>query len=139
MSYQNLMDLEELFEGEAGFTDANDIPEIPEDPVSVPSDVGLLGKHRVMYGDSTFVDEVEKLMNGKKATLLHADPPYGMGKQKDGIANHNLYEDKLDQFQLEWWATFRTFLIDNASVYIWGNAPDLWRLWYVGGDKKVNA
>ncbi len=131
-----LMDLEELFEDEAGLTDENDIPALTEDPVTVPGDVWLLGKHRVMCGDSTYIDAVEKLMNGKRATLLHADPPYGMGKQKDGVANDNLYEEKLDQFQLEWWATFRTFLIDNASVYIWGNAPDLWRLWYVGGLQK---
>jgi hypothetical protein len=34
---------------------------------------------------------------------------------------------------MEWWATFRTFLTDNASAYIWGNAPDLWRLWYATG------
>jgi hypothetical protein len=72
-------------------------------------------------------------MSGKRAALLHADPPYGMGKQADGVANDNLYRERLDDFQMEWWATFRTFLEDNASAYIWGNAPDLWRLWYAGG------
>jgi DNA modification methylase len=72
-------------------------------------------------------------MNGKKAALLHADPPYGMGKQKDGVENDNLYSEKLDEFQMEWWTTCRMQLVDNASAYIWGNAPELWRLWYVGG------
>ena len=86
-----------------------------------------------MCGDSTNVQHVEKLMAGKKAALLHADPPYGMGKQADGVANDNLYEQKLDEFQLEWWATFRTFIDDNASAYIWGNSPDLWRLWWQAG------
>jgi DNA modification methylase len=86
-----------------------------------------------MCGDSTSVDAVERLMAGAKAQLLHADPPYGMGKEGEGVANDNIYGDKLDAFQMEWWATFRTFLENNASVYIWGNAPDLWRLWYCGG------
>jgi DNA modification methylase len=86
-----------------------------------------------MCGDSTSIDAVEKLMDGQKAQLLHADPPYGMGKETEGVANDNLYDDKLDAFQMEWWATFRTFLNDNASVYIWGNAEGLWRLWYRAG------
>ena len=109
------------------------VPEVPVDPVSKPGDVWKLGRHRVMCGDSTNVQHVEKLMAGKKAALLHADPPYGMGKESDGVANDNLYQEKLDQFQMEWWATFRTFIDDNASAYIWGNAPDLWRLWWKGG------
>jgi DNA modification methylase len=107
--------------------------ELPEDPVSVLGDVWILGKHRVMCGDSTSVDDVAKLMNGQTAYLLHADPPYGMGKEADGVVNDNLYREELDRFQMEWWATYRTFCASNASAYIWGNAPDLWRLWYAGG------
>lgn len=111
----------------------DETPEPQEEAVTKRGDVWILGDHRVMCGDSTSVDDVEKLMNGKIAQLLHADPPYGMGKEGDGVANDNLYDDKLDAFQMEWWATFRTFIADNASAYIWGNAPDLWRLWYKGG------
>lgn len=116
-----------------GLTDEDAVPEPLPEPITKPGDIWQLGNHRVMCGDSTVITDVEKLMNGKKAALLHADPPYGMGKEKDGVANDNLYADKLDDFQMEWWATFRTFLEDNASAYIWGNAPDLWRLWYAGG------
>jgi DNA modification methylase len=116
-----------------GQTDEDAVPEVKPDPVTRLGDVWLLGKHRVMCGDSTSIDAVEKLMAGEKAALLHADPPYGMGKEKDGVENDNLYREDLDRFQMEWWATFRTFLRDNASAYIWGNAPDLWRLWYRGG------
>jgi DNA modification methylase len=114
-------------------SDADAVPELPADPVSKPGDVWLLGKHRVMCGDSTAITDVERLMDGKKAQLMHADPPYGMGKASDGVANDNLYNDDLDNFQMEWWATFRSFLVDNASAYIWGNAPELWRLWYKAG------
>ena len=53
-----------------------------------------------------------------------------MGKEKDGVLNDNLYKEKLDTFQLEWFKTFRPYLDDNGSCYIWGNAEDLWRLWY---------
>jgi len=118
---------------EPGLTDEDAVPDVPVQPVTVLGDVWVLGKHRLMCGDSTSIDAVEKLMDGKKAALLHADPPYGMGKEKDGVQNDNLYREDLDAFQMEWWATYRTFLEDNASAYIWGNAPDLWRLWYKGG------
>jgi DNA modification methylase len=116
-----------------GLTDEDSAPEVPEVPVSKEGDIWICGNHRVMCGDSTSIDAVERLMDGRKAALLHADPPYGMGKEGDGVANDNLYDDKLDLFQMEWWATFRTFLEDSASVYIWGNPADLWRLWYVAG------
>lgn len=116
-----------------GLTDEDKVPEVPADPVTKLGDVWVLGKHRVMCGDSTSISDVEKLTAGATAQLLHADPPYGMGKASDGVANDNIYEEDLDKFQMEWWATFRTFLTDNASAYIWGNAPDLWRLWYLGG------
>lgn len=103
------------------------------DPVTVEGDIWLLDGHRVMCGDSTSIDAVARLVGDERAALLHADPPYGMGKQKDGVQNDNLYKEKLDEFQLEWWNAWRTFLTDNGSAYIWGNAPDLWRLWYAAG------
>lgn len=108
----------------------DEIPQAEAEPVSQRGDVWLCGTHRVMCGDSTSVDDVAKLMNGERAALLHADPPYGMGKEADGVANDNLYDADLDRFQMKWWATFRTFLEDNANAYIWGTAPDLWRLWW---------
>jgi DNA modification methylase len=95
--------------------------------------IWLLGNHRVMCGDSTNPDDVAKLMNNSTAALMHADPPYGMGKESDGIANDNLYDASLDAFQMKWWKAFRPHLNNNASAYIWGNAAELWRLWYVGG------
>jgi len=116
-----------------GLTDADDVPEVPEEATTKLGDVWVLGEHRVMCGDSTNAADVALLMDGEKAVLLHADPPYGMGKEKDGVLNDNLYSDKLDKFQLDWWKAFRPHLEDNASAYIWGNAPDLWRLWYRGG------
>lgn len=125
--------LDEDDEPSTGTGDEEATPEPPVEPVTKLGDIFRLGNHRVMCGDSTSISDVEKLMNGNKAQLLHADPPYGMGKASDGVANDNIYEEDLDKFQMEWWTTFRTFMLDNSSAYIWGNAPDLWRLWYRGG------
>lgn len=109
--------------------------EVPVDIVSrvATGDVWILGNHRVMCGDSTNPENVARLLDGQVAQLLHADPPYGMGKENDGVANDNLYKNKLDSFQLDWWKTFRPYLNENASAYVWGTAPDLWRLWYASG------
>jgi ParB-like chromosome segregation protein Spo0J len=59
-----------------GLTDEDAVPEVPEAPVTVLGDVWLLGKHRVMCGDSTSIDAVEKLMDGQKADMCFTSPPY---------------------------------------------------------------
>ena len=74
-----------------GLTDEDAVPEVQAEPVSKLGDVWLLGKHRVMCGDSTSIDSVEKLMAGRKADLIHTDPPYGIGyggSMKLGQAKH---------------------------------------------------
>lgn len=111
------------------------VPERQAVAITAVGEVWICGRHRVMCGDSTIADQVAILMNSEKARLLHADPPYGMGKEADGVTNDNLYGDKLDRFQMAWWTAWRPFLEANASAYIWGNAPDLWRLWYRRGSK----
>lgn len=62
---------------EAG-QDEDDVPEPPPKPITKLGDVWLLGNHRVMCGDSTMIDDVEKLMNGEKVDMVFTDPPYGM-------------------------------------------------------------
>jgi DNA modification methylase len=69
--------------GAEGLTDEDAVPEVPEAPVTVLGDVWLLGKHRVMCGDSTSIDAVEKLMDGQKADMVFTDPPYGMNLDTD--------------------------------------------------------
>lgn len=54
--------------------------EVPEhvEPITKARDLYLLGKHRLLCGDSTSIDAVEKLMNGEKADIVFTDPPYGV-------------------------------------------------------------
>jgi DNA modification methylase len=61
-----------------GLTDEDAVPEVPENPVTKLGDVWVLGKHRLMCGDSTSVDAVEKLMDGNKVEMVFTDPPYGI-------------------------------------------------------------
>lgn len=125
-----------MFKGK-GLTDPDAAPPAPKVAVSRLGDVWCVGPHRILCGDSTKEEVIDKLMNGDMAVLVCADPPYGMGKEKDGIANDNLYNEKLDAFQMAWWKAARTHTADNASVYVFGNAEDLWRWWFVAGLNKT--
>jgi DNA modification methylase len=68
----------------AGLTDEDAVPEVPETPKTVLGDVWVLGNHRLMCGDSTSIDAVEKLMDGRKADMVFTDPPYGVNMQRSG-------------------------------------------------------
>lgn len=61
-----------------GLTDPDAVPEPPADPVTKRGDLWLLGKHRLMCGDSTVVTDVDRLMDGAKADMVFTDPPYGV-------------------------------------------------------------
>jgi DNA modification methylase len=58
--------------------DEDEVPEAPPVPRTKRGDIWLLGNHRLMCGDSTMIDDVEKLMNGEKADMVFTDPPYGV-------------------------------------------------------------
>jgi len=65
-------------EVEPGLTDEDAVPEAPEEPTTRLGDVWILGQHRLMCGDSTSIDAVEKLMDGQKTDMVYTDPPYGI-------------------------------------------------------------
>jgi DNA modification methylase len=58
----------------------DDVPEPPADPITQPGDLWLLGKHRLLCGDSTKAEDVERLMNGETADICFTSPPYALGK-----------------------------------------------------------
>jgi hypothetical protein len=84
-----------------GLTDEDAVPELPIEPVTKLGDVWLCGNHRVMCGDSTSIDAVEKLMDGLKVDTVYTDPPYGINEKGDrskrtGAAEGTKYEDFAD-------------------------------------------
>ena len=99
----------------------DEAPEPPTMPITAKGDLYELNGHRVLCGDSLLIDDIDKLMQGEKADLAHNDPPYGMKKENEGIANDNLNFDDLLQFNHDWITLqFSSVLKNNGSWYCWG-------------------
>ena len=68
-----------LADGEAASDETEDeVPEPPEDPVSRPGDLWVLGNHRLLCGDATVLPDVERVLDGQLADLTFCDPPYNV-------------------------------------------------------------
>lgn len=78
----------------------NYAPQVPREPRTRRGDVYLLGRHRVMCGDSTCAEDVLRLMDGRRADMLLTDPPYNVDvEEKAGkIMNDNQPDEKFREF-----------------------------------------
>jgi DNA modification methylase len=131
-------ELQELLaqtDGSQGRTDADEIPDPPDKPVTKTGDLWLLGDHRLLCGDATKAEDVNRVMGGEKAGLINTDPPYGVdySKTKDGIPrpgfkNHqekwgDIKNDGLEGPRLQTFleAVFRAALphLNRAAWYLW--------------------
>ena len=108
-----------------GLTDEDSVPELADDQVTVLGDVWLLGNHRLMWGDSTSIDAVEKLTLSQKVDLLFTDPPYGMsygggrGKQEFGmIKGDDAQRSKLIELVQDAIANCKIVSKDGAGAYV---------------------
>ena len=108
-----------------GLTDEDAVPDVPDDPVTKPGDVWLLGDHRVMCGDSTSIDAVDKLMAGQAPNTMVTDPPYGveldqswrdkaLGDKALGKANAQLVENDDRADWTDVWSLF-----SGNIAYVW--------------------
>jgi len=87
-------DIDELMRGlEPNEVVEDEVPEVPVDPITKPGDLWILGEHRVLCGDSTKNEDVERLMEGEKVDLLLTDPPYGIGYGKRGFSGSHGWTD----------------------------------------------
>lgn len=72
--------------------DEDEVPEPPAEPISVLGDIWQLGNHRLMCGDSTSIDAVDKLLEYKKADMVNTDPPYGVSYQSNMRNESNKFD-----------------------------------------------
>jgi DNA modification methylase len=93
---------------------------LEEEPVSKPGDIWLLGRHRLICGDSTKAETYEKLMEGKKANLVLTDPPYGVAYEgsQGTIKNDNLQDEEFYKFLLSAFTNMESIMANDASIYV---------------------
>lgn len=112
-----------------GLTDPDEIPEVTESKAKL-GDIYKLGEHRLMCGDSTSLEQVEKLMDGKKAKAWISDPPYGINhvetSQEKGqskgykkIANDDLHDEELKDFIFKSIEASKPYLEKGFAFYMW--------------------
>lgn len=110
---------------EPGLTDPDDAPPLPENPRTRPGDIWVMGKHRLLCGDSTSMAAFDALMAGQLADLIFTDPPYGMsydggrGKKKFGmIKNDDAKGADLIALVRDALATAKATCKEGASAYV---------------------
>jgi DNA modification methylase len=112
--------------GSSGLTDPDSIPPVPEEPVTRPGDLWLLGEHRIGCGDSTNAAEVLPVLAGSEPHLMVTDPPYGVGYDPSWRAHRGLSRGKLAQGKVlnddraDWREAYALFPGDVA--YVWFGA-----------------
>jgi site-specific DNA-methyltransferase (adenine-specific) len=107
-----------------GLTDENAVPDVPDEPKTKLGDIYILGNHRLMCGDSTSIDSVEKLMDGQLADQLVTDPPYniayeGGSKKREQIKNDEMADAEFRQFLKDVYIAANAVMKAGAVFYIW--------------------
>ena len=111
--------------GDGSIEGENDIPEPPEDPVSRPGDLWLLGNHRLLCGDATVATDVERVLNGTQPLLMVTDPPYGVKydpgwRNQAGAAKTKRTGKVLNDNRADWREAWDLFPGDVS--YVWHGA-----------------
>ncbi len=124
-------ELDNLLEPEQveGLTDEDAVPEAPVEPKTKLGDIYQLGNHRLMCGDSTSIDAVEKLMDGKKADVLFTDPPYGIDFAPQRGTHGKILNDALTGTE------FDDFLDDVFGAALVSMKPDTYAFVWTGWSK----
>jgi site-specific DNA-methyltransferase (adenine-specific) len=111
-------------EGTEGLTDPDDAPPLPETPRTRLGDIWVMGKHRLLCGDSTSMDDLAKLTDGQLVDMWLTDPPYNVayeGKTKEAmtIKNDSMGDDQFRQFLRDSYTAADTVMKPGAVFYIW--------------------
>jgi DNA modification methylase len=124
-----------------GLTDEDAVPDEPERAVTVPGDVWILGEHRLICGDSTQLDVVEKVLAGGLADMTFTDPPYNVnygatmkdklrGKAR-AIKNDDLGDD-FEQFLRD--ACLNMLAVTKGAIYVCMSSSEIHTLQQVFRD-----
>jgi site-specific DNA-methyltransferase (adenine-specific) len=102
----------------------DEVPEPPVEPTTKPGDLWILGRHRLLCGDSTKAEDVARLMGGERADLWLTDPPYNVdytGKTKDAlkVANDSMSDSNFRAFLIDCFTEAFAVIKPGASFYIW--------------------
>jgi DNA modification methylase len=106
-----------------GLTDEDDVPEVPETPISISGDLWRMGSHVLLVGDATKTDDVARLMNGVAADLIFIDPPYNCAYEGYTDQHLIIQNDRMSavDFKLFLEAAFRSCraaIKPGASLYV---------------------
>ncbi len=119
-------ELEDLLAGlegtNEGLTAEDAIPEVQDKPITELHDVWLLGKHRLMCGDSTRIEDVKMLMAGGEADLLLTDPPYNVSYEGGTgltIKNDDMEDTQFRKFLRDAFVAAATVMKPGAAFYVW--------------------
>lgn len=101
-------------------TDPDEVPEPPVDPITRPGDLWLLGRHRLLCGDSTNAADVARLMGGEKADMVFTDPPYGVDYQGGTKVREKLAADSIGtSIYADMLPIAYDFSCHDAPLYLW--------------------
>src|SRR6516165_2807110 len=130
-----------------GLTDPDDIPEPPDEAITQPGDLWLLGEHRLLCGDSSKPEDLDRLLGGEPIHLVNSDPPYGVNveprsnnavaaglssfagskpttrklRAKDRpLANDFLPEEEFRRLLAAWFGNIARVLLPGRCFYLWG-------------------
>src|SRR5690625_5272052 len=94
--------------------------ELQNPPITMQGDIWLLGRHRLVCGDSTKKETFDKLMEDKKANLVVTDPPYNVDYEGSAgkIKNDNMNNDTFYQFLLDAFKNTEDALAKDGSIYV---------------------
>lgn len=94
-----------------------------ETPITIKGDIWLLGKHKLLCGDSTLKCDVDKLMENSKANMVFTDPPYNVAyhggtEEKLTIQNDNMSEDEFYCFLSNVFNNYAELMEEGAAIYV---------------------